>query len=249
MSYILYMKRIHSPGRVIGYIRVSTEDQHLGPEAQGQALKSWCDRQGAVLVATFSDIGVSGAAPLEKRPGLLAALDALKREKAGVLLVAKRDRVARDVFLAAMIERLAERNGALITSTDGTGNGASPEAALMRHMVAAFADYERQLIRARTRAALGVKKARGQRVGQIPYGFALAEDGVRLTECFEELAVIDDIVAARKAGKRLKQIAAMLVARGTRARGSRWHVTTVRRILVRVAEEERVAAGGEDAVA
>lgn len=94
---------------------------------------------------------------------------------------------------------------------------------------------ERKLKTSYTVAALGVKKARGQRVGQIPYGYKLAADGKHLTECFEELAVIDDIVRARKDGKTLKQITEMLNARKGEgyARGLRWHVTTVRRIINR----------------
>jgi DNA invertase Pin-like site-specific DNA recombinase len=249
MSYIKNMKRTYSPERVVGYVRASTEEQHLGPDAQRRALQSWCERHGATLIAVFSDLGVSGAAPLEKRLGLLTALDALKREQAGVLLVAKRDRIARDVIISAMVERLAERNGAAITSADGNGNGATPEAQLMRNMIAAFADYERQLIRARTRAALGVKKARGERVGQIPFGSKLAADGVRLEMCFEEQAVIDDITWERRHGKTLKQITELLNTRGVRARGSRWHITSVRHILLRVAEEERLAAGGDSTAA
>ena len=172
LYYIMNMSGSHSPTSIIGYIRVSTEDQKLGPEAQAEALKSWCSRHNAELVAVFSDLGVSGGAPLEKRTELLKAVDALKESKADGLLVAKRDRIARDVMIAAMIERLVERAGAKVISADGTGNGDTPEAQLMRNMISAFADYERALIRARTKAALAVKKSRGERTGQIPYGHA-----------------------------------------------------------------------------
>jgi len=53
-----------------------------------EALQGWCEGQKAALVAVFEDIGVSGAAPLEKRPGLAEALERLAEEGAGVLLVA-----------------------------------------------------------------------------------------------------------------------------------------------------------------
>ncbi len=58
------------PKKVVGYVRVSTDEQALGPEAQKTALEAWCKAQGARLVAVCEDIGVSGATSLEKRPGL-----------------------------------------------------------------------------------------------------------------------------------------------------------------------------------
>ncbi len=77
-------------------------------------------------------------APLDKRPGLIAALDTLT---AGMALVAvKRDRLARDTMHAAMIERLVERASAHVRTCDGAGEGNSPEAQLMRHMIDAFAE-------------------------------------------------------------------------------------------------------------
>lgn len=102
------------PQRVIGYVRVSSGDQRLGPDAQRMALEQWCAAHGGQLVLTCTDRGVSGGAAPDQRPGLLAALAAIKKFAAGVLLVAKRDRLARDTLVAAMVERLAERDGARV---------------------------------------------------------------------------------------------------------------------------------------
>jgi DNA invertase Pin-like site-specific DNA recombinase len=108
------------PTKVIGYLRVSTDEQTLGPEAQRAALERWrwCEAHQATLVAVYSDQDVSGGAALDKRPALLAAIAALKEHGAGVLLVAKRDRLARDTMLAAMVERLAGREGATVLTAD-----------------------------------------------------------------------------------------------------------------------------------
>src|SRR5262245_18218915 len=84
---------------VIGYIRVSTDDQSCSVDAQHQTLARWCQAHQAHLVAVYEDIGVSGGAPLEKRAGLLNALNALTRGR--VLLVVRRDRLARDTLTAA----------------------------------------------------------------------------------------------------------------------------------------------------
>ena len=66
-----------SSATAVGYVRVSTGEQRLGPKAQRQSLKQWCLANGVKLVAVFSD-RVSGAAGIDQRPGLLAALAALR---------------------------------------------------------------------------------------------------------------------------------------------------------------------------
>lgn len=221
------------PLKAVGYIRVSTEDQHLGPEAQRDALDGWCGAHRVVLVAVHVDQGVSGGAELERRPGLLDAIGALAALSAGVLLVAKRDRLARDVMLAAMLERLVERHGASVKSADNVGNEVGPEAQLLRHMVNAFAEYERALIRSRTRAALAVKKAKGERVGQVPYGFRLDEDGKHLVEDHHEHKVLRRIKRLRASGLSLRRIVDELNEKATPARGHRWHLQTVARLVGR----------------
>jgi site-specific DNA recombinase len=222
-------------GRVIGYVRVSTEEQSLGPEAQREALARWCAANGAELVAVYQDLGVSGGAALEKRPGLLCALAALAENHAGALLVAKRDRLARDVVLCALVERLAERSGARILSADGTGNGSGPEALLLRGLVDLFAQYERALIRTRTAAALSVKRSRGERTGALPYGYQLSADGLHLEENPAEQTAYQRLQALRASGLSLRAIAERLNGESVPARGSRWYPTTVARLVERLA--------------
>jgi len=228
-------RRTHSdPSQAVGYVRVSTEDQHLGPEAQRAAVERWAAANGVSVVAWHED-HVSGAAELEKRPGLLAALDSVTEHGAGLLLVAKRDRLARDVVLAAMVERLLARSGAAVASADGNGNGAGddPSALLMRRMVDAFAEYERALIRGRTRAALAVKRSRGERVGAEPIGTRVSADGVHLEAHGSEAEAVARIRELRAGGRSLRAIATTLNTEAVPARGSRWHPTTVARVLNR----------------
>ena len=136
----------------VGYVRVSTEEQSLGPDAQRAAIERWAQSRGVRVAAMFEDHGVSGGAPAEKRPGLLAALAALRENGAGVLVAAKRDRIARDTVIAAMVEQAAGRAGATLITADGASDGVGPEGALMRGIVDVFAAYERAAIRSRTRA-------------------------------------------------------------------------------------------------
>lgn len=220
---------------VVGYVRVSTEDQNLGPDAQRAALEAWATAHGAELVAVFEDLGVSGATPAADRPGLLAALGAVADLEASVLLVAKRDRLARDVVEAAMTERLAARSGARVVSAAGEGTDGDvddPSGLLLRRLVDAFAEYERAMIRSRTKAALAVKKSRGELVGSVPFGYRLAEDGKTLVEVPEELEAVRVARELRAAGLSYRATAEELEARGFVSRnGRRFAPTQISRFL------------------
>jgi DNA invertase Pin-like site-specific DNA recombinase len=222
--------------KVVGYIRVSTDDQQLGPEAQRDALEHWCATQGALLVAVQEDRGVSGGVELERRPGLLAAFDAVVEHGAGLLLVAKRDRLARDVVVAAMIERVTRRRGAQVVAADGVGNGDGPAEEFMRTVIDGAAQYERALIRARTRAALAVKRSRGEKTGgSVPFGYKLSPDGVHLLPAEAEQRVIELVFQLRADGLSLRAIVDRLNTDGIPARGRKWHKTSLARLLEREA--------------
>ncbi len=213
-------------------MRVSTEDQNLGPEAQRSALEAWAAREGVRIAAWHEDHGVSGAAPVESRPGLGAALTALRELGAGVLVVAKRDRVARDVVIAATVGRAAAAAGARLVSADGTGPGDTPADEFMRTVIDGAAAYERGLIRARTKAALGVKKARGERVGEVPYGYRVAADARALEENPAEQAVLAQVRELRAAGRSQRAIASDLAAAGLLSRaGKPFGQTQIARML------------------
>lgn len=220
------------PSRVIGYTRVSTDEQSLGPEAQRAAIENRCKAQGLELVQVFHE-EISGGAELDKRPEMCLALEALRNENAGVLMVAKRDRLARDIVIVAMIERLAERAGAGVQTADGVGEGHTPEAQLMRGIVDVFAQYERAIIRSRTRAALAVKRARGERVGAVPYGYRMADDGVHLVPDQAEQRLVKRARELRDKGETLRAIAARLLEEGFLPRTGRpvWNPPLVKSLL------------------
>lgn len=215
---------------VVGYIRVSKDEQKLGLEAQREMLEKWCAARGATLVAVYTDHGVSGGAKLDKRLQMLAAVDALAEHGADTLLVAKRDRLARDTMIAAMIERLVERAQARIQSADGVGEDDTPESQLMRVMIDAFAQYERALIRARTSAALAVKRSKGEKTGgDHPYGYR-SESG-KLVKYEPEQAVLREARSCGD-GMSLRAIGEHLSHCGHKPRkGNKWHPQTVSRLL------------------
>jgi site-specific DNA recombinase len=219
------------PDVAVAYLRVSTEDQNLGPEAQRAAIQRWAAAQHVTVLEVHED-RLSGATAVEDRPGLLAALDALKRHGAGVLVAAKRDRLAREVVVAATIERLALDAGARVVTADGVAAEDTPEGQLMRGLLDLFAAYERAVIRARTKAALAAKRARGERVSRrAPLGFRF-ESG-RLVSDAGECAILARVATLRENGLSFKRVVDILNAEGLRCRGGRWHVTTLARALAR----------------
>lgn len=228
------MRRV-KPGdakRAIGYLRVSTDEQRLGPEAQRAAIATWASREGVKILSWHEDAGVSGGSELEERAGLIAALGELRAESAGVLVVARRDRLARDVAVAVAIEKAVARCGARIVSADGVANGESAADDFLRTILDAAAAYERALIRARTKAALAVKKANGFRVGAVPLGYQVAGDGKTLEPCDAEQDAAREAKKLRAKGRSLRGIAADLLTRGHRPRrGAKWHPEQVRSLL------------------
>lgn len=228
------MKRTRKgDGRIaVGYLRVSTEDQRLGPEAQRAAIEAWAAREGVTIAAWCEDAGVSGGSDLADRPGLVAALGELRARRAGVLVVAKRDRLARDVYVAATIERAIGSTGARVACADGVANGDTPADAFLRTILDGAAEYERALIRARTRSALHAKRARGERAGAVPFGYRLAPDGSHLDADTAEQSIIARVRTLRAGGVSLRAIVADLAAAGCAGRtGRALALTQVARIV------------------
>lgn len=216
----------------VGVIRVSTDDQQLGPKVQKDLIFRWCAQHNVELIGLYEDLGVSGGAPLDRRPGLQAALAGIRAKKARILLVAKRDRLARDRGLAATVEAEVEKYGARVMSADGTGNGDGDGDFLVRGTSDLFAEYERRLIRTRTKAALAVKKARGERIGELPYGCELAQDGIHLESCEPEQEVIRKVNELRASGLSQRKIMAHLnECRLKNRAGGSWRLIQVQRIL------------------
>lgn len=221
-----------NPKLAIAYLRASTTDQKLSPEAQRSTIETWAAREGVHVHSWHVDQGVSGTSPIDERPALIQALASLRDVRAGVLVVAKRDRIARDVAVAIMTERVAAKAGARLLSADGTGNGDSPADQFMRVVIDGAAQYEAAIIRVRTREALAAKRARGEKLGgRAPYGQRLAADGVHLERDADEQAVI---ALVRDLGARLpmRAIVYELSARGLTSRAGRpFQLTQVARMM------------------
>lgn len=221
---------------VYAYLRVSTSEQAdsgLGLAAQRADCEQAAARLGEPLARVFTDAGISGGAPLDKRPALLDALSVIRR--GDVLLVSRLDRLARDLMTALVVEQQLGKRKARVVSCKGEGTATDdPTNVLLRRLLSAFAEYEKALIAARTRAALRVKKARGERVGSVEYGFTLAADGRRLVPHAAEQRTLARALALRAEGLSVRAVGRQLTREGHRTRrGGAWSVSHLHGLLVR----------------
>jgi DNA invertase Pin-like site-specific DNA recombinase len=212
-------------------------------EAQRRAIAAWAKRQGATVLQWCEDPGISGGADLENRPGMLAALAGVRELKADVLVAAKADRIARDVYVAELVKRELRKAGASLALVEGI-SGDDPFSEMAATVMDAAARLERRMIAARTKAALAVKKANGERIsGSMPYGFQLGADGRTLELCPAEQAALARMVELRQQtvnGRRMggRRIAAILEAEGFQPRGQVWHPITVQMMADRALQED-----------
>lgn len=154
----------------VAYIRVSKDDQDLSPEGQRADIEAWAKREGVQVVAWHVDDGLCGALESDERPGLHAAIEDVRSGGATILVVTKRDRLARDTFVAAFVGREVEKAHGRVMCANGAGNGTTPADKMMRNMLDSFAEFEREQIKERTKRALQVKRDKGELTGKAPFG-------------------------------------------------------------------------------
>lgn len=228
----------------ISYIRVSTDKQGrsgLGLEAQVDAVARFvAAKPDAVLLEQFLDVeSGKGADALDRRPNLRAALAACRRTGA-TLLIAKLDRLARNVhFVSGLLE-----SGCDFIAVD------MPSAnKVMIQMFAVMSEWERDQIAARTKAALAAAKARGVQLGRA--------GAANLKPNIEQRKHAADEFAGRLSGVLAGFTAAGMSQRdqvhelnrlGVKtARGGEWGQVQLQRVAARVRVMHADAAGRSDA--
>jgi DNA invertase Pin-like site-specific DNA recombinase len=147
---------------LVAYYRVSTQKQGrsgLGLEAQRKAVQAFSRAEGFEIIAEFTEIETGkGADALAKRPQLKAAVKLAKAQKASVV-VAKLDRLSRDVHFISGL--MVHRVPFIVTAL---GRDVDP---FMLHIYAALAEQERRMISQRTSAGLQAAKERGVVLGNV----------------------------------------------------------------------------------
>jgi DNA invertase Pin-like site-specific DNA recombinase len=216
-------------GRFVAYLRVSTQRQGasgLGLDAQRKAIADYLNGGNWQLVGEHVEVE---SGKRDDRPELVKALAAC-RVHGATLVIAKLDRLARNV---AFISNLMAAGVEFVAVDFPQANR------LTVHILAAVAEHEREMISARTKAALAAAKARGVQLG-TPANLTNRARGtarsavVRQERAERRAADLRPMIAAIQAGgaTSLRAIAAELNRRAVPApSGGSWHANTVRRLL------------------
>jgi site-specific DNA recombinase len=214
------------------YSRVSTDHQSSNGTSlasQENYLRSYAAAKSWRIVKVFREKGFS--AKTTQRPALQSLLGAVKAGEVDVVAIYKLDRLTRSVRdLCDLVVFLKRYRVELVSLTESLDTSTA-SGMLLVNILGSIAQWEREIISARTRAALQRKRDNGQVYGPVPLGYR--RKGNRLLPDAKRLAVVEDIFAMRKSGKTLQAIANSLMSQRIAApRGGKvWGPETVRIVL------------------
>src|SRR5262245_57465731 len=196
--------------RVIGYVRVSSEqqtDHGVSLQAQEEKIRQYCSLYDLTLVDIIIDAGVS--AKTLQREGLQKALSMLTSGQADGIVVAKLDRLTRNVAdLGSLIQDYFNTYALLSVCEQIDTRSASGR--LVLNVLTSVAQWEREAIGERTSQALQYKKSQGERVGTVAMGKCLSTDGKSLVDNAQEQQAITLAKQYRDGGLSLRKIATKL---------------------------------------
>lgn len=223
--------------RVINYCRVSSEEQAsqgISLEAQAAKLTSYAQLFDLDVVATITDAGES--AKSLARPGIVKALDMLRRGEADGIAVVKLDRLTRNVgdWQHLVSNYFGEKAGKQLWSVQDHIDTTCAMGRLIVNLTISISAWERETCGERTRDALQHKISKGERCGKVRYGYIVGPDRKTLLPVESEQQAISVMRQLRADGLTYRAIAAELSARHIPAKqAARWSHAAVRQILSR----------------
>jgi DNA invertase Pin-like site-specific DNA recombinase len=219
---------------VIVYRRVSVDEGNgVSLDAQEARCRDYCKLYGLTVVDVITDAGES-ARSLD-RPGMQDVLRRLKRKDVKDVIVAKLDRLSRSVkdWAHLVTTLFDERGGKQLFSVSEQVDTRTANGRFFLYLIMAIAEWERETISERTKAALKHKQAKGERTGNLPFGYRLGPDGVHLAQDKREQRVLKTMSDLRTSGLTFQAVADELNRRGAKRRhGSAWVHQAVRSILL-----------------
>lgn len=221
--------------KAIGYLRVSTKNQigidKYGLDSQRAMIEAYCAEHDIQITEWFEDAGYSGAK--RDRPALNRILAGeVTNPPIQYIVVAKSDRIARDVQLYYAIKFLLQQNGLeILSATEDWSEQDQLTGKILETFLALVAEIERENIKIRLMGGRYQKARKGGYAGgKIPYGYKLSNGEYMVHEA--EAEVVRRIFALRKSGMGGKAIAAELEKDGIVSRGGKPFVpTTIYSIL------------------
>lgn len=226
------------------YTRVSTQDQAahgISLDAQLDSLRRWCHSQGYDVAAEYCDAGISGGSLEQRLQAQEAIADACKRRCP--LVITKIDRLGRSLADLISIAAHLHKAGAMLVSLKEQFDMTTPIGRVTFNILASFSQFERELATERTKDALAHKRANGESVTPVPYGYDAEEYWVetegrlkrklgKLTPNAAEQAIIAEMRDLRPLS--YQKIADHLNCKGIRTKhGREWTRATVFKILKR----------------
>lgn len=227
--------------RAAAYTRVSSQEQTAGTsmDVQREQTTSYAALKGMELVGVYSDPGMSGSVPLAQRPSGAQLCELIEAGEIDCIILTKLDRGFRSTSDCLNMVELWEKRGVALHIIDLGGNSVdtkSPAGKFMLSVLAAAAEMERGMIRERCKIGRAARKKEGKRIGEIPFGWTLAEDNRTLVEDATEQKALKAMKELRAAGESLRAIAWWLTAKNiSTKRGGAWTHGHVASILKRKA--------------
>lgn len=193
-------------GRLFGYVRVSTSDQDNSVHNQIERITELAAKEGLQLHHIYVDEDVTARIPLRDRPQGRLLWDALERGDA--LAFNKVDRVFRSVSDASQTVKTWQEKGIRAIIMDLGIDLATPAGRMFFHQLAAFAEFEREMISQRTRDIFAFLRNSGRPVNQRPIGWIRDKPGKGATfvPCQAERDVARQVMAWREGGLSLRQV-------------------------------------------
>lgn len=209
----------------VGYTRLSRSGNGHGLDAQERAIRDYCARNGWALLGIETDEAASGRST-RKRPGLARALESCSSNAAQVIVSSRVDRLARSSLDFARLIDNANRHGFNIVCVEQGFDLRTPEGKLLANILAGFAEFEADLISARTKAGLDAARRKGHHGGNPKLGRISEEATAR-------------ILKLRQSKLSLGKIAQALTEEGfATANGGPWNRSAVYYVIKRNTRRE-----------
>jgi DNA invertase Pin-like site-specific DNA recombinase len=210
--------------QAIAYIRQSQAEQRkrvFNPDHQLTQVVAYCDQQGLDLCSDIGDVGIAGTTPLAQRPGGKELVQLMAEGQVGHLIVVSLDRFSAQPADAIRYVRGFRARGVALHLLDVGGkalNLSGNEGELFLRIAADFARMHCATHSEHVQAALAQKKARGERVGTVPFGWQVGADGRTLIPNPAERDLAQRAGAMQRDGISVRQIAATLAAESVKTR-------------------------------
>lgn len=221
----------------VAYTRISTENQYdgWGLEAQERAVRDYCEKNGIECVKVFKE-QISGATEFEHRDEYKAMVDYCTEQGIGRIIVAKLDRVARDIMVQeSIIKQVMGMGVELISVCEPDLCSTDHTRKMIRQMLGVLAEWERGTITYRMRGGRIERAHRGERAtGSLALGYRTEKVNGRKQTVVDadEAAIVQRIHQMYKDGTSMRRIADTLNDEDVKTkRGGKWHASTVKYIL------------------